>query len=42
MDTHKISITSPQQIHTLVTGVVPGGKPVELNEVAVLLHAKIL
>ncbi len=38
MDTHKVPTTTPQQIHTIVPGVVSRGKPVELNEVAVLLH----
>jgi altronate hydrolase len=38
MDTPKAPITSPQQVHTIVTGIVPRGKPIELSEVAVLLH----
>jgi len=40
MDTHKAPITPPQQVHTIVTGIVPRGEPIELNEVAVLLHPK--
>jgi altronate hydrolase len=40
MDTPKAPITSPQQVHTIVTGIVPRGKPIELSEVAVLLHPK--
>ena len=41
MDTHKAPITSSQQqVHTIVTGIVPRGKPIELNEVAVLLHSE--
>jgi altronate hydrolase len=39
MDTHKAPITSSQQVHTIVTGIVPRGKPIELSEVAVLLHS---
>src|SRR5579884_3315662 len=39
MDTQKAPIPSPQQIHTIAPGV-PRGKPVELREVAVLLHAE--
>jgi altronate hydrolase len=38
MDIPKAPITSPQQVHTIVTGIVPRGKPIELSEVAVLLH----
>ena len=38
MDKHKTPIPFSQQVHTIVPGVVPRGKPVELSEVAVLLH----
>ena len=40
MDTHNTPITPPQQIHTITPGIVSHGKPLELHEVAVLLHPK--
>ena len=39
MDTHDIQPTTPQ-VHPIVPGIIPRGKPIALSDVAVLLHPR--